>query len=232
MEWCCCCFSWGSEANERQPLLGSNPQHAPASARQFHSPSNDNAQRSGGFTARHVGVPELDQRFADVAETFNQQHKNYEAMVESLNKLSYRYRCSSGSLSECIRNIKEDHDKYHIKLQMKGYDFSLAVEPADDVPVKLQRTQEDVRSLSQSAKIVVSKGTTLQELINWLLKAEQNLIQQVREAAPNHQEETRLGDNLRENLRETRRVKELSPCYREEAGKLLNEAALLSGVSP
>lgn len=58
------------------------------------------------------------------------------------------------------------------------------------------------------------------------------MISQIKDAESRHQEQRRLVDNLRENLREARRAKELSPKYREEAGNLLNEAALLSGITP
>lgn len=123
-------------------------------------------------------------------------------------------------------------DTHHVRLQMRGYDFTLEVTPEEDVPEKLKRTQENVRELCQAVKASVSVSTMLQEMIDWLLKSEETLTQQVREAATTHQDKQRLGGNLRENLQEVRRAKELSPHYREKAGKLLNEAALLSGVTP
>ncbi|XP_036423440.1 uncharacterized protein si:ch73-345f18.3 [Colossoma macropomum] len=223
----CCCQS-GSSPEERQPLIGE-----PESARQSRPPSNGSAQRSGNVVARHVGIPDLDQRFADVAETFNKQQEHYVCMEEKRKTLMYRYRCSAGdSLSDCLKKIKDEHDTHQVRLQMKGYDFTLVVTPEDEVPDKLKRTQENVSELCKAAKAVVAVGTKLQEMINWLLKAEESLTEQVKEAAATHQDQKRLGGNLQENLREARRAKELSPRYREEAGKLLNEAALLSGVTP
>ncbi|KAL7826868.1 hypothetical protein AOLI_G00320770 [Acnodon oligacanthus] len=192
---------------------------------------------------------------------FNKQQEHYECMEEKRKTLMYRYRCSvDDSLSDCLKKMKDEHgeaqalgellkdellppdgssssqagnqDTHQVKLQMKGYDFTLVVMPEDEVPDKLKWTQENVSELCKAAKAVVAVGTKLQEMINWLLKAEESLTAQVREAAETHQEQKRLGGNLQENLREARRAKELSPRYREEAGKLLNEAALLSGVTP
>ncbi|XP_017556967.1 uncharacterized protein si:ch73-345f18.3 [Pygocentrus nattereri] len=225
--WFCCCQT-GSSPEEREPLIGE-----PESARQSRPPSNGSVQRSGNVVVRHVGIPDVDQRFADVAEMFNKQQQHYECMEEKRKTLMHRYRCLAGdSLSDCLKKIKDEHDTHQVRLQMKGYDFTLVVTPEDEVPDKLQRTQENISELCKAAKAVVAVGTKLQEMINWLLKAEESLTAQVREAAKTHQEQKRLGGNLQENLREARRAKELSPRYREEAGKLLNEAALLSGVTP
>ena len=67
-------------------------------------------QRSGRFIARHVGIPELDQRFKDVAEIFNLQQGHREAMAECLSALRDRYGCSHGDgLSEYLKRIKEEH---------------------------------------------------------------------------------------------------------------------------
>lgn len=115
---------------------------------------------------------------------------------------------------------------------MKGYDFSLAVTPDDPVPDKLKRTQENIKELCQAVKAIVALGPKLEEMINWLLKSEESLTQKVNQEAKTHQESKRLGDNLRENLRQASRGQELSPRYREAAGKLFNEVALLSGVTP
>lgn len=121
---------------------------------------------------------------------------------------------------------------HQLNLQIKGYDFSLAVTPDDVVPDKLKRTQENIKELCQAGKAIAALGPKLEEMINWLLKSEKTLTQKVNEEAKTHQESKRLGGNLRENLREALRAGELSPRYREEAGKLFNEVALLSGVNP
>ncbi|KAG9278963.1 hypothetical protein AMEX_G4423 [Astyanax mexicanus] len=225
----CCCCPRSSTEEETEPLLG-----APGSARQHHlSQPNGSEQKHGEITARRVGVPDLDERFADVEVTFNKQYEDYKQMEDRRKTLLHRYRCSPGdSLSKCLKKIKDEHDTHHIQLQLKGYDFSLAVTPEDTVPDKLKRTQENVRELSQAAIAVVSVGTKLQELASWILKKEKTLIQQVTEAAPTHQEKQRLVGNLQENLREVSRAKEQSLQYRVEAEKLLNEADLLSGVTP
>ncbi|XP_062386014.1 uncharacterized protein si:ch73-345f18.3 isoform X2 [Sardina pilchardus] len=213
-----------------QPLLQGKPQ----SARKARPAHNETPQRSGRFIARHVGIPELDQRFKDVAEIFNLQQGHREAMAECLSALRDRYGCSHGDgLSEYLKRIKEEHGTHHqVTFQMKGYDFSLAVVPNDEVPSKLRRTQDSIRGLCQASKAIVAASTKLQEMIGWLTKAEEQLANQVLEVAPAYQEQRRLEDNLKENLQECRRARELSATYREEAGKILNEAALLSGVNP
>ncbi|XP_066531676.1 uncharacterized protein si:ch73-345f18.3 [Hoplias malabaricus] len=229
---CCgsCCREFESSSDERAPLI------MPAGSARSRRPSHNGSgleQRSGRIIIRRVGVPDLDQRFEEFAETFNKQHEHYECMEEKRNTLVFRYRCSSGdSLSQCLKKIKDEHDSHHVHLQMKGYDFTLVVTPETEIPDKLKRTQENITELCQAAKAVVAVGTKLQELISWLLKAEETLKQQVKEKAGSHQEQRRLAGNLQQNLQEARRAKDLSPRYREEAGKLLNEAALLSGVTP
>ncbi|XP_072530698.1 uncharacterized protein [Salminus brasiliensis] len=225
----CCCCGGDSTAEEREPLIV-----PPESARQPRPPRpNGSEQKHGEVRAQHVGVPDLDQRFADVAEMFNEQQKHYETMEDKRNLLLHRYRCSPGDgLSECLKKIKDEHDTHLLRLQIKGYDFSLAVTPEDAVPDKLMRTQESIIELCQAAKAIVATGTRLQEMINSLLREEETLTQQVKAAATSHQEQRRLEGNLLNNIQEARRAKELSYHYRNEAGKLLNEAALLSGVNP
>ncbi|KAF4073742.1 hypothetical protein AMELA_G00246730 [Ameiurus melas] len=224
----CCCPQGLSSEEERQPILG-----APESARISRSPTYDSQCRSGRVIVRHVGVTDLDQRFSDFAETFNKQQEHYECMQEKRKTVMYRYRCApDSSLTECLQKIKDEHDDHQISMQMKGYDFSLAVTPDDPAPDELKRTQENIEELCQAVKAIVAAGTKLEEMINWLLKSEKRLTQKVNTEAKTHQECIRLGGNLRENLREASRAKELSPRYREEARKLFNEVALLSGVNP
>ncbi len=120
----------------------------------------------------------------------------------------------------------------HISLEVKGYDFSLLVRSEAEIPSELKLTQENVTELSRAAKSVISVSTKLNEMIDSLLRDEDSMISQIQDAESRHQEQKRLMDNLRENLREARRATELSPKYRKEAGNLLNEAALLSGITP
>lgn len=196
-------------------------------------PPADADQRRGSFAARRVGVPGLDERFSDVAETFNKQQEHYETMKSKLQTLASRYHCPiNDSLSECLRKIKEKHELCHISLEVKGYDFSLMVRSEAKIPNELKLTQENVTELSRAAKSVISVSTKLNEMIDSLLRDEDSMISQIQDAESRHQEQKRLMDNLRENLREARRATELSPKYRKEAGNLLNEAALLSGITP
>ncbi|XP_053349086.1 uncharacterized protein si:ch73-345f18.3 [Clarias gariepinus] len=226
LRFVCCCLQSQSSEEETQPILG-----APASARTFHSSHNDGQCGSGRVTVRHVGVPDLDQRFTDFAETFNHQQEHYECMQEKRRALLYRYRCApDSSLSECLQKIKDEHDEHQISLQMKGFDFSLAVTPDDPVPDKLKQTRENIKELCQAVKAIMGAELKLEKMMTWLLNSEKSLSEKVNTEAKTHQDSKRLGDNLKENLHETSRAKVLSPRYKEEAGKLFDEVALLSGV--
>ncbi|XP_029919089.1 uncharacterized protein LOC115367457 isoform X2 [Myripristis murdjan] len=229
----------------RQPLLQPRPSQPdkPESARQTR-PAHTDAQtvrRSGKLVMRRVCVSELDQRFADVAETFNDQQQRYEAMVRHIVNLRQTYGCNHDDtllLSECMKTIREEHDaRYKVCLHMKGYDFSLSVAPLgskdeteEPLPPHLRLAQEEVRAASQSAKVTVSVGTKLQEMIGWLLHCEEQMAEQVREAAPSYQEQGRLDENLKESMKEVRRAKELSLGYKQQAGEVLTEAAQIAGT--
>ncbi|XP_055075647.1 uncharacterized protein [Misgurnus anguillicaudatus] len=227
-----CCFSSRNEDAEREPLLQSKEQNQPESARR-HPAVASNGQKTGSFTARHVGVPDLDQRFKDISETFNKQQGQYQHMKEKLQRISDRYKLSTNdSMSQCLKKIKEEHDQSVISLEVKGYDFTLVVRSEAEIPDKLKRTQMNITELCKAAKGVMSGGTKLQEMIDSVLQDEESITKQVEDATSSHQERKRLVDNLKENLKEARRAKELSPKYRNEAGDLIKEVAQLSGITP
>ncbi|XP_026087289.1 uncharacterized protein LOC113062007 isoform X2 [Carassius auratus] len=229
-----CCFSSPDRDVEREPLLQSSNRTQTESARPPRPAAKaDGVQKSGRFTARHVGVPGLDERFTDVADTFNKQQDHYETMKNNLQTLASHYHCQNDdSLSQCLKKIKEKHELCHISLEVKGYDFILMVKSDTEIPGELKQTQENITEMSRATKAIISVGTKLTQMIDSLLRAEDGMISQVEAAESRHQGRRRLVENLRENLRETRRVKELSPKYRKEAENLLNEAARLSGITP
>lgn len=71
-------------------------------------------KRIGRLAMRRVCVPELDQRFSDMAETFNEQQERYEGMVRHIRNLRQSYGCNRNdtlALAECVRNIREEHGK-------------------------------------------------------------------------------------------------------------------------
>lgn len=214
-------------------MLQTSSKTSTKSARAQQPTANDAVQKSGRFLARHVGISDLDERFRDVAEMFNKQQEDYETMKDTLENLANHYKCPvTDSLSQCLKKIKQEHELQPISLEVKGYDFSLTVRSDTEISSELKRTQESIAEMSKAAKAVISVATKLQEMMDWLLKAEESMIQQVEASESRHQERKRLLDNLKENLLETRRAKELSPKYRKEAGNLLNEAAVLSGITP
>ncbi|XP_023133877.1 uncharacterized protein si:ch73-345f18.3 [Amphiprion ocellaris] len=243
---CCCCFSDENSSNERQPLLQPRPPqvNGAESARQGRPAVSDEqtVKRIGRLVMRRVCLPELDRRFADVAETFNEQQERYEAMVRHIRNLQQSYdctRCGSLAFAECVRKIREEHKSTHrVSLKIKGYGFSLSVVPVgsegeseeEPLPPRLKSAQNELKSTSESAKAAISKGTTLQELIGWLLRSHDQIAEQVKGAAATYQEQGRLNENLEENMREVKRAKELSQEYRQRAQEVLTEAAQIAGA--
>lgn len=68
-------------------------------------------RRIGRLVIRRVGVPELDQRFSVMAETFNEQQERYEAMVHHIRNLQRSCRCTSSdaqALAECVGKIRNE----------------------------------------------------------------------------------------------------------------------------
>ncbi|KAJ8335117.1 hypothetical protein SKAU_G00407560 [Synaphobranchus kaupii] len=212
-------------SEERQPLLPAE------SARLSRPPAQDVAKQKGKMLAKLVGITELDQHFADIADTFNQQQDHYGNMTEAFRVLKDSYGCSHrNSLSECLQRIREEHGGVQLSLQMQGYDFTLVV--LGRQPVGLQKVQEQVILLGRAAKAVVAAGPKLQSMIGWVLQGEEQLEQRVRDASHTYQEELRMEANLRENLQAVHCAGELSTRYRREAGAVLTEAARLANGQP
>ncbi|XP_030003819.1 uncharacterized protein LOC115428747 isoform X2 [Sphaeramia orbicularis] len=243
---CCCCISSENSGNERQPLLQPQPSevNGAESARQTRSQNGTGTgRRTGRLVMRRVGVPELDQRFLDVAEAFNEQQHRYETMVRLISNLQQRCGCvHSGALAlaECMRKIRDEHgSKYRVTLRLKGYDFFLCVVPVESentsdesepLPSHLQMAVDELKNTSECAKATISKGTSLQELIGWLLRSKDQMADQVKAAVQTYQEQQRLDENLKENMKEVTRAKELSLEYRRRAGDVLTEAAQIAGA--
>ncbi|KAM4725336.1 uncharacterized protein FYW61_013535 isoform 2-T2 [Anableps anableps] len=244
---CCCCVS-SDNPSERQPLLqpGSPSEVTePESARQTPSAHNNapTVKRNGKLMMKRVNVAELDQRFTDMAEIFNEQQKHYEAMVGHIRKL--KQSCDSTDVdslafAECIGKIrKEQETTYRVSLKMKGYDFSLMLDPVgpggeteeEPLPPRLQSAQNECRGISDSAKATISKGAKLLQLISWLLQSNSQMVELVKGAAETYQDQGRLNNNLEENMKEVRRAKELSLGYRQQAEKVYTEAAQMAGIA-
>ncbi|KAJ8273928.1 hypothetical protein GJAV_G00107030 [Gymnothorax javanicus] len=223
----CCpsCFYSPDESaqssEERQPLLPAE------SARLSRPVAAGVTLKKGRFVPKMVGVPELDQHFADISETFNQQQGHYEGMTEALRLLGECYgRPEGNSLSQILQSIREKHNGAQVSLQMQGYDLTLLV--SGEGSAGLQQAQEHVSTLAQAAKAVVAAGPRLQSVIGWVLQGEEQMVTQVRMANPSFQEQLRVESNLRENVQAARWAGELSARYRHEAGALLTEAATVS----
>lgn len=96
------------------------------------------------------------------------------------------------------------------------------------LPPHLKMAKDELKGASESVKATISKGTTLQEMIGWLLRSRDSMDEQVRGAAATYQEQGRLSENLEENMEEARRAKDLSLEYKKQAGEVLIEVAQLT----
>lgn len=128
--------------------------------------------------------------------------------------------------------------QFRIVLKTKGYDFLLDVTPLksageseeEPLPPHLKLAQGEIKAVSESAKATISKGTTLQEMIGWLIRTQGPMAEQVKRDATTFQEQGRLSGNLEENMNEVRRAKEMSLEYRKQAGEVFTEVAQIAGT--
>lgn len=80
----------------------------------FIPPDAPAVRRIGRLVVRRVGVQEVDQRFTDMAETFNEQQQRHEAMVRHIRNVRQLYGCNHNdalTLAECLGKIREEHGK-------------------------------------------------------------------------------------------------------------------------
>ncbi|XP_034017412.1 uncharacterized protein si:ch73-345f18.3 [Thalassophryne amazonica] len=243
---CCCCFS-SENSGEVQPLLQPKPSELSVgeSARQTRPARSDapTVTRRGRLAMRRVGVSGLDQRFSDVAEVFNRQQEHYEAMLQHIAKLVQSYACTCDdtlTVAEVLGKIKEEHGaEYRISLQRKGCGFYLCAVPLraeleiqeKQLPPRLLLAQEELKGAYENAKATMSEGTKINLLTGWLLSGDELMAEQVKGGAGSYQEQQRLDDNLKDNMKETRRAKEMSVLYKKRAGDVLSEAEQIAGTN-
>lgn len=123
-------------------------------------------------------------------------------------------------------------------MKLNGYDFSLSVVPLasagapteEALPPHLKLAQDEFKVASDSAKATISKGTAIQELTGWLLRSTDQMAERVKGATATYLEQRRLGDNLKRNVKEVRRAKDLSQGYRQRATEVLSEVAHIAGT--
>lgn len=78
------------------------------------TPDAQAVRRIGRLEMRRVGLPELDQRFSDMAETFNEQFEHCEAMVRHIKNVRQVYGCDRSddlTLAECVGRMIDEHGK-------------------------------------------------------------------------------------------------------------------------
>lgn len=86
-------------------------------------------RRVGRLMVRRVDVPELDQRFAEVAECFNQQQEHYETMVRHVKNLRRSYGCARDddlTFAECVKVVREEQREgqtFHFQAKQQNFMF-------------------------------------------------------------------------------------------------------------
>lgn len=80
----------------------------------FFFPDAQTVRRIGRLVMRRVCVPELDHRFCDMAETFNEQQQHYESMAQHIYNLRRSCNCTHDdklAISECVAMIRDKHSE-------------------------------------------------------------------------------------------------------------------------
>lgn len=80
----------------------------------FLFPDAQTVRQIGRLVMRRVCVPELDQRFSDMAEFFNEQQQRYESMTQHICNLRQSCNCTRDdklTISECLGMIREEHSE-------------------------------------------------------------------------------------------------------------------------
>lgn len=121
-------------------------------------------------------------------------------------------------------------------MKLNGYDFSLSVVPLssagdrteEPLPPHLKLAQDEFKDASDSAKAIISKGTSTQEWIGWILRSTDQMAEQAKRAAATYQDQRRLSENLERNVKEVRRAKDLSKGYRQIVTEVLSEVAQIA----
>ncbi|XP_043941084.1 uncharacterized protein LOC122813039 [Protopterus annectens] len=231
---CCCkCFTKTSADAERQPLSARTigPYSKAAYGTDSLETARDTTVKKGKVNAKLVGVPDIDHLFTDIGDTFNKQHQHCLEISEYIRQVNESYKCPpNSSFSVCLQKIKEKHRDLEINVQMQGYSFMLEVQP-EGAHEKLLHTQQQIKNLSLATKSVLAAGTTLQEMINYVLQKEEELTDRVKKMDLAYQDKVRVESNLKENLQEVRRTKQLSVQYRETANQVLAEMAQLADIT-
>ncbi|GCC17975.1 hypothetical protein chiPu_0017752 [Chiloscyllium punctatum] len=209
--------------------LQQEPLMIPQSARQLRRPTEVMSGKDGKISAKIVNVAELDQCFANVVDTFNHQHSNYITLCEFTRLL--KECCQCNVLTDCFQTLQHEHRDFTVKLNMRGYNFSLSVQPNQSIPRQLLLAQQYTKELCTSTKSILAADPKLQEMINSMLQTEDQHLEMVKHLNESYQERTRCLSNAKDNFMELRRAKQFSNVHKELADSVLKDIVEIVGIS-
>ncbi|KAM9296247.1 uncharacterized protein PAF06_017149 [Gastrophryne carolinensis] len=174
---------------------------------------------------KKVNLLEYDEKFSEMCELYNRQVELRSDMLRCLSGLE---RVSgSPNLAGCVASLKKRYGRYDPELRMEGYNFSLVVHSAEDIPEGLQEAQNLTKQLSRATKLLLSNQSKLDGMVFSLAQTKSEMESKIKEANTAYLDQIRLVENLEENLKNLQKAKLLSADYREEANGVLREIAAI-----
>nr|XP_032807254.1 uncharacterized protein LOC116940946 [Petromyzon marinus] len=228
----------GDSAEQPPPNRGSvvsarkaRPPPASAEALDRHGGEED---RGRALTVRAVGVPDVDSRVTDAAETFANLQAEHMGVARARQDLCKSACCGSAAsqhgLAECLRNLELRHET-ELKMELKGYNFSLVMKDGGvDMPTSVQEAARLVSELSTRARAFLGMSTRLDEMMAALLRTESTISKEVSETNRDYADNVRAHDNMQRSLAELRRGRKDVARYKQEINSLLLQVAQIAGV--
>ncbi|XP_032807254.2 uncharacterized protein LOC116940946 isoform X2 [Petromyzon marinus] len=228
----------GDSAEQPPPNRGSvvsarkaRPPPASAEALDRHGGEED---RGRALTVRAVGVPDVDSRVTDAAETFANLQAEHMGVARARQDLCKSACCGSAAsqhgLAECLRNLELRHETA-LKMELKGYNFSLVMKDGGvDMPTSVQEAARLVSELSTRARAFLGMSTRLDEMMAALLRTESTISKEVTETNRDYADNVRAHDNMQRSLAELRRGRKDVARYKQEINSLLLQVAQIAGV--
>ncbi|XP_063817215.1 uncharacterized protein LOC135056233 [Pseudophryne corroboree] len=186
-------------------------------------------EKGNKLVVKKVNVAIHDEKFSEIAELYNKQVDYYVTMKDCLSQL--KNGNTSAGLASCIETLKTKHNNYDIQIQMEGYNFSLEIKAAKDIPDDLKNAQEVMTRLSQATKLLLGTQTRLGGMIFSLSQEKNKMANDIQEVNTGYLDQIRLVGNLEENIQNIDKAKQLSKEYEEEANKVFMEIAEIAGVT-
>ncbi|XP_061411052.1 uncharacterized protein LOC133344839 [Lethenteron reissneri] len=207
------------------------PAAASAEALDRHGGEED---RGRALTVRAVGVPDVDSRVTDAAETFANLQAEHMGVTRARHDLCRSACCGTAAsqhgLAECLRNLELRHETA-LKIELKGYNFSLVMKDGGvDMPTSVQEAARLVSELSTRARAFLGMSTRLDEMMAALLRTESTISKEVSETNRDYADNVRAHDNMQRSLAELRRGRKDVARYKEDISSLLLQVAQIAGV--